>query len=255
MDLEEVDTTRGVCERAFVLEIDGERVPGLIWTPDGARGPRPTILIGHGGTQHKRTPNVLALARRFVRHQGFAAVAIDAPGHGDRATDADRAEARISPEERRRRLTEMTPEQARAWSQRAERGGAEWTATLDAVSTLDEVGSGPFGYWGVSMGTAIGLPFVAAEPRIDCAVLGLAGLTGRPGGAAFERAAERLTVPVLFVFQWGDELASHEAGLALYDAIGSPAKTMHINPGGHIEVPLFERDEAEAFFVRHLVPA
>ena len=33
-----------------------------------------------------------------------------------------------------------------------------------------------YGYWGVSMGTLIGLPFVASEPRISAAVLGLAGL-------------------------------------------------------------------------------
>jgi len=27
---------------------------------------------------------------------------------------------------------------------------------------------------------------------------------------------------------------------------------MHINPGGHVETPLFERDAADAFFKRHL---
>lgn len=252
MDLDHVDTTRGVTERSFTLDVDGQAVPGLVWTPEGATGPRPTILIGHGGTQHKRVPNVLSLARRLVRHQGFAAVAIDAPGHGDRSTAAERAAARVPADERRRRLTDMTPEQARAWNRRTELGVTEWKATVDALATVDQIGTGPFGYWGVSMGTAIGLPFVADEPRIGCAVLGLAGLTRRGTGTAFEQAAQRLAVPVLFLFQWGDELASHEAGLALFDAIGSTEKTMHINPGGHIEMPLFEREAAEAFFVRHL---
>jgi dienelactone hydrolase len=251
MDLHEGVTEKGVTERPFDLEVEGERVPGILWTPEGATGPRPTILLGHGGTQHKRVPNVLALARRFVRHQGFAAIAIDAPGHGERATEADRAAAAVTVEERRRRLTDMSPDLAAAWVRRTKMGMAEWRSTLDAVSGLDEVGSGPFGYWGVSMGTAIGLPFVSGEPRVRAAVLGLAGLR-LPGSEGFERAANRLEVPVLFVLQWRDELVSHEDGLALFDAIGSDEKTMHVNPGGHIEMPLFERDDAAAFFVRHL---
>ena len=59
----------------------------------------------------------------------------------------------------------------------------EWKSTLDMLQQLDEIGSdGPVGYWGVSMGTAFGIPFVAAEPRINCAILGLAALSrGREG--------------------------------------------------------------------------
>ena len=57
----------GVVEQRFELPVDSEAVPGIRWHPEGAKVPRPTILIGHGGTQHKRVPNVLGLARRFVR--------------------------------------------------------------------------------------------------------------------------------------------------------------------------------------------
>jgi hypothetical protein len=28
---------------------------------------------------------------------------------------------------------------------------------------------------------------------------------------------------------------------------------MHVNPGGHLGIPLFERDSWERFFTRHLV--
>ena len=83
---------QGVVEQRFDLHVDGETVPGIRWCPDGAKVPRPTILIGHGGTQHKRVPNVLGLARRFVRHLGYSAVALDAPGHGER-TDPENAGA------------------------------------------------------------------------------------------------------------------------------------------------------------------
>lgn len=251
---------RGVVERRFDLEVDGEVVPGILWLPETADGPRPAVLIGHGGTQHKRVDHVLGLARRFVRNLGYAAVAIDAPGHGDRVTDLDEAR------ERRRNLQsrlargrgegasprEMSPEEAATWAERTRRGGREWKAVLDALEGADGLSDGRFGYWGVSMGTVIGLPFVASEPRITAAVLGLAGLGNRPDSDAFETAARDLTVPVLFVFQWDDELMTRESGLALFDALGSKEKTMHINPGGHVRTPAFEREAYDAFFRRHL---
>jgi hypothetical protein len=83
-------------------------------------------------------------------------------------------------------------------------------------------------------------------------VLGLAGLSNLPGADDFETAARSLSIPIMFVFQWDDELMTRESGLALFDAIGTSEKTMHINPGGHVETPLFERDAADAFFQRHL---
>ena len=105
------------------------------------------------------------------------------------------------------------------------------------------------------MGTAIGLPFVASEPRVRAAVLGLAGLGNRPGSGRFEQAARALSIPVLLVLQWDDELVGRQSGLALFDEIGSGDKTLHVNPGGHVEIPLFERDAYEEFLLRHLGPA
>ena len=260
MDVVNEIVEKGVVERRFDLKAGNEVVPGILWLPENADGPRPTVLIGHGGTQHKRVPNVLGLARRFVRHLGYVVAAIDAPGHGDRITDPEAAaeqrrnlEARIQAGagEGRRGL-DMTPEQAKAWVERTTKGVADWKALVDDLESMDTLCDGRFGYWGVSMGTAIGLPFVASEPRISAAVLGLAGLSNRPGADAFEQAARSLTIPVLFLFQWDDELMTRESGLALFDALGSTEKTMHINPGGHVQTPLFERDAADAFFERHL---
>src|SRR5580698_1472015 len=93
LDVLEETVERGFIERRFDLRTGDDVVPGILWLPEGATGPRPTVLIGHGGTQHKRVPNVLSLARRLVRHQGYAAVAIDAPGHGDRIVDRAAFEA------------------------------------------------------------------------------------------------------------------------------------------------------------------
>jgi len=136
-------------------------------------------------------------------------------------------------------------------AERTRRAVPEWHAALTAAHGFDFVGSrGPVGYWGVSMGTAIGVPFVASEPRITCAVFGLAGL--RAGQNAFEEAAKAITIPVEYVFQWEDAVAPREAGIALFNAFASKEKTMHINPGAHVEIPNFEAASWERFFFRHL---
>src|SRR5262245_13839845 len=167
----------GVTERRFELEVAGERVPGIVWLPTGARGPRPLLLQGHGGIQHKRVQNVLDQARRMVRKHGYAVAAIDAPNHGDRITPeaAERLRQRITSGVQRG--AGLSEEQRKGMSKAAQMAVAEWKATLDALQRLDEIGAqGPVGYWGVSMGTRYGVPFIATDPRIKCAVLGLFGI-------------------------------------------------------------------------------
>ena len=142
-------------------------------------------------------------------------------------------------------------ERLRQMAQRTRQAVPEWNAALAAVRQLDFVGaSEPVGYWGVSMGTAIGVPFVAQCSVIRCAVFGLAGL--RPGAAEFAAAASAITIPLEFVFQWHDAVAPREHGIALFDAFGSKEKTMHINPGGHLDIPRFEGASWERFYQRHL---
>jgi pimeloyl-ACP methyl ester carboxylesterase len=247
---------QGVVEQRFDLQVDGETVPGIRWSPQVAEEPRPTILMGHGGAQHKRVPNVLGLARRFVRHLGYSAVALDAPGHGERITDPEKGERRRQAIQARVAAgpgsggVDLGPGEVKEWVERTTKAITEWHALLDSLD--EQAGGSRYGYWGVSMGTAIGLPFVASEPRVSAAVLGLAGLGIGPGAERFEQAARGLAIPVLLVLQWGDELVGQTSGLALFDAIGSTEKTLHVNPGGHVQIPLFERDAYEAFFLRHL---
>ncbi len=81
--------SKGVVERRFDVKSDDRVVPALLWTPEGATGARPLVLIGHGGGGNKRMEYVLGLARRLVRHQGWAAAAIDGIGHGERSEVAE----------------------------------------------------------------------------------------------------------------------------------------------------------------------
>jgi dienelactone hydrolase len=251
MEIVEEVCEKGVIERRVDLTVDGETVPGIHWVPEAVTSPRPTVLIGHGGTQHKRVPNVLGLARTLVRHGGYGVVALDAPGHGDRMTEEQKQErAELLAGRSGDRLAPLSEERFRAMRRTAGQAVAEWKALLDDLGTDPQWAGGPFGYWGVSMGTAFGVPLLASEPRISAAVLGLGALwEGREGQA--EQAA-RVTIPLLFLFQWDDELMTREGGLALWDAFGAEEKTMHINPGPHVGIPLFERDAALAFYQRHL---
>lgn len=245
----------GVTERLFDLTVAGERVPAVLWAPEGAKGPRPLMLMGHGGSQHKKIGTLAARARQYAQRLGYATLAIDAPGHGDRISreEAERLAKEVGERVRGIAGAGGGPSAAmmKTMTERAQRAVPEWQAALDAAQALDFVGAGgPVGYWGVSMGTAIGVPFVAAEPRIKCAVLGLAGL--RPGADAFEAAAKAITIPLEFVFQWEDAVAPREHGIALFNAFSSKEKTMHINPGAHVEIPNFEGSSWERFYVRHL---
>ncbi len=249
---------RGVIERRVGLKVGGEIVPGIVWLPEAATGPRPTVILGHGGVVHKRAPEILGLARRLVRHRGYAAVALDAPEHGERITDKEAArvrrrsvQARIDQGPGAGLPLVMDPDQAASFAGKMATHVGELIALVgNLIST--GFSDDRMGYWGLSMGTGIGLRFVASEPRVKAAMLGLAGLGVGMGGAEFETVARSLRVPILFLLQWDDELIARDAGLALFEAIGSTDKTLHVNPGGHVQVPVFENDSAESFFVRHL---
>lgn len=243
MQLRSESSADGVSARHFTVG----NVPGVLWTPAAATGPFPVVLIAHGGGQHKLAPGIVARARRYVVHCGFAAVSLDAPGHGNRPrTERDE----LFTADLRAKMSRGEPVADHITCHNAELAAEvvpEWQATLDALQELDEVGTAaPIGFWGVSLGTAIGVPLIAAEPRIKAAVL---GLVDYPSLAQW---APSVTIPVEFLLQWDDELVSRVSGLALFEALGSKEKTLHANPGGHLAVPAFELDSAERFFARHL---
>ncbi len=226
-------TEAGIVETRFDVEVNGQTIPGILWAPQGAQGTRPLMLFGHGGSQHKRVSNILRMARDLVSNEHYAVVAIDGPGHGDRASD--RAAGDRSAREAMGRANTT----------------AEWQAVIDVVQELDHVGEGPIGYWGVSMGTRFGVPLIAAEPRIKVAILGLFGLSESSTGD-FADAVRAIEVPLIFVYQREDSLMTLEQGVYMFDSFGSADKSMHINPGGHTAVPVSEREKWKPFLVNHL---
>jgi dienelactone hydrolase len=236
-------TSNGVSERLFTL--DG--IPGALWSPADAAGSCPLVLLGHGGGQHKKAERLVARAQRYVIC-GFAVAAIDAPGHGERPK-VEQHERRMADIRQRVAHGEaLGPLIAHYNVMVAQQAVPEWQAALDALLELDGV-AGLVGYGGTSMGGAIGVSLVAAEPRITAAVLGLAG------HETLLEAAGRISVPVEFLLQWDDEMVPRDEGLALFDAFASREKTLHANPGRHVGVPAFELESSARFFTRHLVPS
>lgn len=237
-------SANGVVERDFTV---GD-IPGLLWSPASGGDGAPLVLMGHGGGTHKRWPAMTGRAHLLVTGGGFHVACIDAPGHGDRPRTAH-DEAEIAALYAAREAGEPEgPVVVRYNAHLAERAVPEWRTTLDALQRLPEIGpAGPVGYFGLNMGTAIGVPLVAAEPRITAAVFGL------HWPDALAATAQRITIPVEFAMQWDDEHIPRPAALALFDAFASAEKSLHVNSGRHKELPRFEADSAVRFFARHLV--
>lgn len=234
----------GVVERDFEVTVGERAVPGVLWYPEGPpAGPRPLVLVGHGATLHKRVDHIEALAQLLVRRHGIAAAAMDAPGHGDRQANREADEVQL--------FGAFLAEWSRPGS--TDDMLAEWQATLEALRGLDEVGNGPLGYWGLSMGTIYGVPFVASDPRVQAAVFGLMGLLG-PTRRRMEDNAAAIACPLLFVVQWNDQLVPRDDALALFDRLGSLDKRLHAHPGEHAAVPAEELVFSVDFLARHLVP-
>jgi dienelactone hydrolase len=256
----------GVVTRRFDLTVEGQTVPGLRWAPEGAESPT-TILFGHGGFQSKEAPNIVEMAAAMARDRGYASIALDASGHGERRTEEqirqqdetmrrlrreganrDRG-AGTTPSRGSRPAPAANDEAPSATTTALPRMVREWKVLIDEVTAEPGLAAPSFGYWGVSMGARNGIPLVANEPRIAAAVFGLFAYLPDP---VFREQVASISVPLLFLFQHNDELMTPQAGLALWDAFGSKEKTMHINPGPHVGIPVFERDASSAFFARHL---
>ncbi|MFG5718601.1 alpha/beta hydrolase [Streptomyces murinus] len=233
----------GMVERDFTV---GD-IPGVLWSPASGGDHAPLVLMGHGGGRHKKEPAMTGRARLLVNGCGFHAAVIDAPGHGDRPRTAhderDIAALRAAQAAGEPEGPIVVPYNARL----AELAVPEWQTVLDALQQLPEIGAdGPVGYTGLGLGTAIGVPLVAAEPRITAAVFGM------HWPDALVETAKRITVPIEFDMQWDNERIPREASLALYDAFASKEKTLHANAGKHFDWPRFEADSAVRFLARHL---
>jgi len=82
---------------------------------------------------------------------------------------------------------------------------------------------------------------------------GVVGLSGpRNPGASIAKEAAGVRCPVLVLLQWDDELVERSVVLALFDAIGTDDKRMHVHVGRHQAVPPEAFEASEAFLATRL---
>lgn len=110
-----------------------------------------------------------------------------------------------------------------------------------------EIGEGPLGYWGLSLGTQYGLPFLARSPEMVGAVLGLFR-----NGPRVAHYARRVAYPIFFVRQEADEIHPAELVGELYENFASEDKRLASSPGAHADVPEPVCQAAFDFMLRQL---
>ncbi len=228
-------------QRFFQLEANARQIPGVLWMPAQSERRSPVVLVGHGGSQSKDASAVLDVVVPMVSQHGFAVVAIDGPVHGDRRADQGRDSALVIQDfrllwKKNPSITSMT---------------SDWKATVDALSALPELNCNQLAWFGLSMGTAYGLPLCAAEPRIKAALLGMWG-TSHPHGDLLLEAARNVLCPVEFHRKLADERFSAEGQKTLFDALASSDKILKDYPGGHVNPADVQLQEALDFLCKHL---
>ncbi|WP_051450728.1 dienelactone hydrolase family protein [Actinospica robiniae] len=231
----------GVTTSEFVL---GD-VTAALWEPEHAEPGTPLVALGHGGGRFRHHPSMTGRAR-LLTDAGFRAVALDVDGHGPRPRGPEDEKVVAALHAARRAGEPIGPIVEPYNADLARRTVPEWRALLAGLLARPEIGDAPVGFWGITLGTAVGVPLVAEEPLIRAAVFGLFW------PSTLLDAARRITVPIEFALQWDDEHIPREGGLALFDAFASTEKSLHVNAGKHMDMPRFEAAGAVRFFERHL---
>ena len=204
---------------------------------------KPLVLLAHGGSGHKSSIKMITMGFLLSMELGWNVVSIDGPAHGDRGSVKQSTDPAYREMWQRQNVVEEMME--------------DWRCLIDEFVSQDYIDQEKLGFWGLSMGTMFGIPFVASDSRIKTAVLGKAGLTGSSSERSgirpyFEKFAPKIHQPILFNIQWDDERFEREGQLELYDLIGSSDKRLHAYPGKHVESGPEALQVQAAFLKRYL---
>ena len=228
--------------RDFTLRHHGRDVPGAMWLPSNGP-PEALILVGHGGSRHKREVSTLNFIGAMVENYNFAAAAIDGPIHGARGHG-------LSPDPSARQMAFLD-----LWKKPGngiENMVSDWQASLTALLELPELRDIPIGYFGLSMGTAYGLPFIADDERIGAAVLGMWGIN-YPNSTVLVDRAKLVKCPVLFLHKSEDVFFTLEGALKIYRALQGDDKRFMMHEGAHEPATPEQTNLAIRFLVERLM--
>lgn len=182
-------------------------------------------FIQHGGSSCKDGPDVWDVAHALVGARGIRLVSLDGPVHGARRP-AGEASPPLEVRQRFFHIWEHEPAHI-------DRHVDAWRSLMDETTQAWQPER--LAWIGLSMGTAYGLPVLAREPRLGSAVIGMWG-TSFVNSQRLVADAAKVRGRVLFQQKWHDELFSREGQLALFDALGTDDRRLHVYPGGHVRL-------------------
>jgi dienelactone hydrolase len=224
-------------EENFEISASADSIPASLWLPEGQRS-RAVVLLGHGlGVDRHHEYNLRTAT--LLTAAGCSVLAPELPLHGERRTEEPADwNAVVS-----------------AWQAYWASGGIqalkeEWYSAQSYAT--DRFPGIPIGYFGLSLGTQYGVPFLADNDAIEAAVLGLFGSLPRPQTRVMNRYAPRVSCPVAFIKQVDDEIHPSETSDHLFSILGSTTKKMIAGSGRHAEVPLANMQLAAQFLMRNL---
>ena len=222
---------------------DHRKITGCLWIPEQDVRQGVIVTFLHGASGSRLQAPIPYLANGFAA-RGVASLAIDGPVHGLRKKlDGGRLAL----------YAEMSKPKA------FDHLFKDWKLAIKLVETKLEFSVRAIAYFGLSMGTFFGVPYLASRQlngeTTIAAVLGLMGPSGvvSPFRRRLLRDASSVHCSLHFLLQQDDEMFSREGCLELFDALASPAKTLRRNPGKHAEVPLEEFDCSFEFLTTQIL--
>ncbi len=242
----------------------GANVTSMLYTPgnqpDGKRHAAVILVHGLGGNKDQ-----LAMLAVMLAQKGYAALCIDAAGHGDRPKIGGAQENALGVAPFKAMIAQTVQ---------------DLRCAVDVLSARKDVDTSRIGYVGASLGGIIGSRFLADEPRIACATILAAGgnlgqllATSQIEGAKKLRAGKKIDPvaiqkelnevdpakhigrakprPMLYLHGDKDDVVPVVNNDALFKATKQPKERV-LMPGGHVPNPFELISKTVAFFDKNL---
>lgn len=198
-------------EETLNIKSGQESIPVSLWFPED-RIVRAVALLGHGlgvDRHHEFNTRIASL----LSAASCVVLSPELPLHGERSSGK----------------ADDWREIVNSWQVFWSAGGVqalveEWTSFQSYA--VERFPGKPVGYFGLSLATQYGIPFLANNNMIQAAVLGLFGSHPPPKTPVMNHYAPNVSCPLAFVKQADDELHPETTADYLFDSLGSSEKEL-----------------------------